>query len=81
MGLDLHRSKEVGEKMDITVEDLETELQEVLLNLDKIAQEVAENGLDAYEGFMQSEKYRDRIVEIGHALKERGIDITTRTAE
>lgn len=67
--------------MDITVEELETELQEVLLNLDNVAQQVAEDGLDAYAGFMQSEKYRNRIVEIGHLLKERGIDITTRTSD
>ncbi len=62
-----------------TVEDLETELQEVLMNIDNIAQQVQEKKLDAYEGFMQSEKYKNRIVEIGHALKEVGIDITTRT--
>ncbi len=65
--------------MDTTVEELESELQEVLLNLDNVAQQVAQDGLDTYEGFMQSEKYRDRIVEIGNALKEKGIDITTRT--
>ncbi len=67
--------------MQTTVEELETELQETLLNLDNIAQQVAEDGLDTYQGFLQSEKYRDRIVEIGHALKERGIDITTRTED
>ena len=67
--------------METTVEELETELQETLLNLDNIAQQVAEDGLDTYQGFLQSEKYRDRIVEIGHALKERGIDITTRTED
>ncbi|RLF26208.1 MAG: hypothetical protein DRN14_07220 [Thermoplasmata archaeon] len=62
-----------------TVEELETELQEVLLNIDAVAQEVLEEGLDSYEGFMQTEKYKNRIVEIGNLLKERGIDITTRT--
>jgi hypothetical protein len=65
--------------MEKTVEELETELQEVLLNIDSIAQRVAEKELDAYEGFMESEKYKNRVVEIGYLLKEKGIDITTRT--
>ncbi len=64
---------------DITVEELETELQEVLLNMDTIAQRVQDKELDAYAGFMESEKYKNRVVEIGNALKEKGIDITTRT--
>ncbi len=64
--------------MNDTVEDLETELQEALLNIENIAAKVQNKELDAYEGFMESEKYKDRVVEIGHALKERGIDITTR---
>ncbi len=62
-----------------TVEDLESELQEVMLNMDTLAQMVQDKGLDAYEGFTQSEKYKNRIVELGNALKEKGIDITTRT--
>ena len=62
-----------------TVEDLESELQEVMLNMDTLAQSVQDKELDAYEGFLQSEKYKNRIVEIGYALKEKGIDITTRT--
>ncbi len=65
--------------MTDTVEDLETELQEVMLNMDTLAQKVQDNELDAYEGFMQSEKWKNRIIEIGNALKEKGIDITTRT--
>ena len=65
-------------KNDTTVEDLESELQEVLLNIDIIAQKVADKNMDAYDGFMQSEKYKNRVVEIGNALKEMGIDITTR---
>ena len=64
---------------DTTVEDLESELQEVMLNMDTLAQKVQNKELDSYEGFMQSEKYKNRIVEIGYALKEKGIDITTRT--
>ena len=62
-----------------TVEELETELQEVLLNIDNIAVQVQDKAIDAYEGFMQSEKYKNRVVEIGNALKAKGIDITTRT--
>ena len=65
--------------IDTTVEELETELQEVLLNIDNIAAQVQDKKLDAYSGFMESEKYKNRVVEIGNALKERGIDITTRT--
>ena len=65
--------------MTNTVEDLESELQEVLLNMDTLAQMVQDKELDAYEGFMKSEKYKNRIVELGNALKEKGIDITTRT--
>ena len=64
---------------DTTVEDLESELQEVMLNMDTLAQMVQDKELDAYEGFTKSEKYKNRIVEIGNALKEKGIDITTRT--
>ena len=64
-----------------TLEALETELQEVLVNIDNIAQEVIDKKLDSYEGFMKSEKYKDRVVKIGNLLKEKGIDITTRTEE
>ena len=65
--------------MNETVEELESELQEVLLNMDNLAEQVQDNKIDSYEGFMKSEKYRNRIVEIGNALKQKGIDITTRT--
>jgi len=65
--------------MQTTVEDLESELQEVLLNIDTIAQRVQEKELDAYAGFIESEKYKNRVVELGYLLKEKGIDITTRT--
>ncbi len=64
--------------MNDTVEELESELQEVLLNIDNIAARVVKKELDAYEGFMESEKYKKRVVEIGYTLKEKGIDITTR---
>jgi peptide deformylase len=63
---------------NLTVEELESELQEVLLNIDNIAARVAQKEMDAYEGFMESEKYKNRVVEIGNSLKEVGIDITTR---
>jgi len=65
--------------MTDTVEDLELELQELYLDIDALAEKVHKKELDTYEGFMQSEKYKNRIVEIGNVLKERGIDITTRT--
>lgn len=64
--------------MNDTVEELESELQEVLLNIDNIAARVVKKELDAYEGFIESEKWKNRVVEIGYALKEKGIDITTR---
>lgn len=64
--------------MQTTVEGLESELEETLLKIDEIAQKVQEKKLDAYDGFMESEKFKDRVVEIGNLLKERGIDITTR---
>ena len=64
---------------DVTVEELEAELQEVFLEMENLAEKVQLKELDAYEGFMQSEKHKNRIIELGNALKERGIDITTRT--
>ncbi len=44
--------------MNNTVEELETELQEVLLNIDNIASKVSNKELDAYEGFVESEKWK-----------------------
>lgn len=64
--------------MNDTVEELETALQEMMLNMDTIAQKVQDKEMDAYEGFIESEKYKNKIIEIGNALKEKGIDITTR---
>lgn len=64
--------------MDDTLEELESELQIVYLNIENIAARVANKELDAYEGFLESEKWKDRVVEIGYALKAKGIDITTR---
>lgn len=65
--------------MQETVEDLEEELQETLAKIENIAARVAEKEIDTYEGFMESEKYKDKVVEIGHKLKEVGVDITTLT--
>lgn len=65
-------------KVSTTVEELETELQGLLSNMDSLAQKVREKEIDAYEGFVQSEKYKNRIVEIGNELKAKGIDITKR---
>jgi len=62
-----------------TVEDLEEALQKALAKIDNIAVQVAQKELDVYEGFIQSEKYKDEIVKIGHKLKDKGIDITTLT--
>ena len=62
-----------------TVEDLDTQLEETLLKIENIAARVTEKKLDAYEGFMESEKYKNKVVELGHKLKELGVDITTRT--
>ncbi|MCK9491910.1 MAG: hypothetical protein M0Q24_07455 [Sulfurimonas sp.] len=64
--------------MNDTVEELESELQMAYLNIDNIAARVSNKELDAYEGFLESQKWKDRIVEIGYALKEKGIDITQR---
>ena len=64
--------------MDKTVEDLESELEELLLKIDDIAQDVVDKKLDTYAGFMKTEEYKDKIVEVGNLLKEKGIDITQR---
>jgi len=64
--------------INTTVEELESELEELLLKIDNIAQKVLDKELDSYQGFLDTEKYKDRVVEIGYLLKEKGIDITTR---
>ena len=43
-------------ELEETVEDLEEELEQTLMKIENIAGQVAEKTLDAYEGFMQSEK-------------------------
>ncbi len=37
---------------------------------------VYEKKMDAYEGFLETEKYNKIVLEIGNKLKEKGIDIT-----
>jgi hypothetical protein len=59
-----------------TVEDLEELLQDTLQKIDDIALQVAEGQKDTYEGFMETEKYKDEVIRIGHLLKEKGVDIT-----
>lgn len=66
------------ENMFETVEDLEDALQTALYNMENIATRVYEKELSAYEGFMETEKYKDEIVKIGNKFKELGIDITQR---
>ena len=48
------------------------------MKIENSAGMVAEKTMDTYEGFMQSEQYKDKVVEIGNKLKEKGVDITTR---
>lgn len=61
-----------------TVEELEEELETILAKIDNIEGLVYEQKMDAYEGFIESDKYKDRVIEIGYKLKAMGIDITTR---
>ncbi|DAB29589.1 MAG TPA: hypothetical protein CFH84_08690 [Sulfurimonas sp. UBA12504] len=63
--------------MEETIEDLEEELQKALVQIDNIAEMVQRKELGTFEGFMESEKYKNRVVEIGYKLKELGVDITT----
>ena len=59
-----------------TVEDLEELLQKTLQDIENIALQVADGQKDTYDGFMESEKYKDEIIRIGHLLKEKGVDIS-----
>jgi uncharacterized FAD-dependent dehydrogenase len=62
--------------MEETVEDLDEELQKALSEIENIAAKVYEGKMDAYEGFMETEKYNKIVLEMGNKLKEKGIDIT-----
>ncbi|MDO9267125.1 MAG: hypothetical protein Q7U00_08605 [Sulfurimonas sp.] len=63
--------------LEETVEDLDEELRKALSEIENIAGKVYEKKIDAYEGFLQTEKYNKIVLEIGYKLKERGVDITT----
>jgi hypothetical protein len=63
--------------MEETIEDLEEELQKALSQIDYIAEMVQRKELGVFEGFTESEKYKNRVVEIGYKLKDLGVDITT----
>lgn len=62
--------------LEETVEDLDEELQKALSEIDNIAAKVYEKKMDAYEGFLETERYNKIVLEIGNKLKEKGIDIT-----
>lgn len=62
--------------LEDTVEYLDEELQSALAKIDNIAAMVYEKKMDAYEGFLETEKYNKIVIEIGNKLKEKGIDIT-----
>lgn len=64
---------------DATIEELDEELRLTLNEIDKIAIEVAEGRLDAYGGFMQTEKYNEKLSEIRNKLRDMGVDITSLT--
>ncbi len=59
-----------------TIEELEEELETILAKIDSIEALVYEQKMDAYEGFVESDKYKDRVIELGYKLKALGIDIT-----
>jgi len=59
-----------------TVEFLDEELKKALNEISNIAAKVYEKKMDAYEGFLETEKYNRIVVEIGNKLKAKGIDIT-----
>jgi uncharacterized FAD-dependent dehydrogenase len=62
--------------LEETVEDLDEELQKALAEIENIAAKVYEKKMDAYEGFLETERCNKIVVEIGNKLKEKGIDIT-----
>jgi len=68
---------EMPMQIEDTVEDLEEALQNTLKDIESLAAKVANENMDAYEGFMKSEEYKDKLVDIGNKLKEKGVDINT----
>ncbi|MGE0737628.1 hypothetical protein [Sulfurimonas sp.] len=59
-----------------TVEYLVEELRKAVMKIEDIATKVNKGELGAYEGFMETEKHNNRILELGKKLKEKGLDIT-----
>ncbi|MCK9454591.1 MAG: hypothetical protein WCY51_02350 [Sulfurimonas sp.] len=59
-----------------TVEYLDEQLTKALSEINNIAAKVYEKKMDAYEGFLETEKYNKIVLDIGNRLKEKGIDIT-----
>ncbi|MFA6759629.1 MAG: hypothetical protein WCR69_01105 [Sulfuricurvum sp.] len=55
--------------------DLLRELEEALEKVDIIAEQVQKGELGTYDGFMQSEEFRDKANEVAQKLKSHGIDI------
>lgn len=67
----------IEEYYEETVEFLDEEFRKTLLEIENIAQRVEDKEIDAYEGFMLSEKYNNKAAEIGNKLKAMGIDLST----
>lgn len=61
---------------DVLVEDLHRELEKALETVDDIAEKVQRKELSAFDGFMQTEEYRQKANDIVRQLQELGIDIT-----
>ena len=61
----------------VTIEDLDAELQKTLNDIDDIALQVSDGKLDAYSGFMQTEKYNEKLADIKRKLEEMGVDINS----
>lgn len=59
-----------------TVEYLVEEFRKAVVTIEDIATKVNKGELSAYEGFMETEKHNNRILELGKKLKEKGLDIT-----
>ncbi len=60
---------------DVLVEDLHRELENALEMVDDIAEKVQRKELSAFDGFMQTEEYRQKANDIVRQLKELGIDM------
>lgn len=76
MPINQGETMQAEELLGDTIEYLIEELKKAITNSEAIAEQVQKGELGAYEGFMESEKYSTRIVELGKKLKEKGLDIT-----